>query len=134
MSARRWLWQGADMTRLDLEEAVVQALEAHGWMVTYHPRDVVETVYGTPGEPVIRGVHDGRALWLAARSHAERLSELEATWMSSLAEVPDAIVRVIRPDTLTAFRAELTRTGGRLGVEGVRGLDVELRRADLVAI
>jgi len=122
------------MTQLDLEEAVVQALEAHGWMVTYHPRTVVETVYGTPGEPVIRGVHDGRALWLACRSHGGRLTELEATWMSALAEVPDAIVRVVRPDTLTAFRAELTRTGGRMALEGMKGLEVELRRADLVAV
>jgi len=134
MSTRRWRWAGADMEQADLESAVLEALEAHGWMAVRHVRDVIETVHGTPGEPVIRGVHDGRALWIACRSHTGRLTETEAAWMSAYAEVPDAIVRVIRPDTLTAFRAELTRTAGRLGTEGMRGLEPELRRADLATL
>ena len=134
MTEHQVRWPGADVTQAELESAAVDALEAHGWLVRYQPRNVVETVYGTPGEPVIRGVHDGRALWLAVRSGDVRLREWEAAWMGQLAQVPDAIVRVLRPETFASFTAELTRTAGRLGNTGTLGLEAELRRAELEVV
>lgn len=133
MTQRFGRWQSQDMREDALQDAVMDGLQRFGWKVTHHRRSDAAMTMGDPGEPDIRGIRDGRALWIECKSHRGRLSDGQAAWLSHLAMVPDAVVRVIRPDDLDAFLQELQRTQGRLDVEGIR-ISAELRRHELHAV
>lgn len=130
---RRWRWAGADMTEDELQDAILDLLERFGWTVTHHRRSDLALTQGTPGEPDIRGIRDGQALWIECKTHAGRLSDSQASWLLQLSQVPDAVVRVLRPDGLTPLMDELRRLAGRL-TPGDPQLASELRRWQLHAM
>jgi hypothetical protein len=120
------------MTEDELVLAVMDALMRSGWTVTHHRRSDRAITQGDPGEPDVRGVKDGRALWIECKSYRGRLTDAQVLWLAQLREVPDAVVRVIRPDDLTPFVQELHRTAGMLSYGRSESLDAELVRHELV--
>lgn len=118
------------MSEDDLLHALMEALERYGWTVTHHRRSDAGVTMGMRGEPDIRGVFQGRPLWIECKSASGRLSMEQAVWLSRLSLIPDAVVRVCRPDDLDPFLAELDRTSGRLDADDRTRLALELRRYD----
>lgn len=130
MTGKYTRWAGADMREDALQDAVMEGLQLHGWTVTHHRRSDAALTMGDPGEPDIRGIRDGRALWIECKSHRGRLTDMQALWLAQLSQVPNAVIRIIRPDDLDDFLRELQRTSGTLDLEGVR-IHAELRRHEL---
>ena len=104
------------MSEDELVYAIGDVLTRYGWRWTHHRRSDQAITMGDPGEPDIRAVRDGRALWIECKSQAGRLTADQAAWLTAYGQVPGAVVRVMRPADLTAFVAELTRTAGYLDV------------------
>ena len=102
------------MTEDELVGAVLDLLGWYGWRVTHHRRSDRAITQGDPGEPDIRAVRDGRALWIECKSARGRLSPEQAAWLTAYAQVPGCICRVMRPYDLTDLKQELTRTAGKL--------------------
>lgn len=122
------------MTEDELLHAVMGALDAYGWRMTHHRRSDAAITQGAKGEPDVRGVREGRALWLELKGDHGRITYDQAIWLRELAQVPDAVVRVLRPADLDGFLTELRATGGSLRPHGTHGLDAELRRHGMVVI
>lgn len=121
-------WAKVPMSEGELLEALMDALMRFGWMVTHHQRSDRAVTMGIPGEPDIRGVFGGRPLFIECKSESGRLSAEQAMWLSRLSEIPDAVVRVMRPDDLDAFLGELRGSSGRLFSDDRARLAIELRR------
>lgn len=127
-------WRRRDMTEDELLIAVLDALERYGWTLTHHRRSDRAVTMGMPGEPDIRGVFEGRPLWIECKSRSGRLSAEQAIWLSRLSAIPDAVVRVCRPDDLDPLLDELARSSGRLFADDRSRLAVELRAFQMVAV
>jgi hypothetical protein len=118
------------MSEDDLVTAVMDALTLYGWRATHHRRSDQALTMGDVGEPDIRGIRNGRPLWIECKAQAGRLSREQAAWLGALAHVPNAVVRVVRPSDLSPLVAELARTAGHLSDPGAT-LQAELARASL---